>query len=410
MSWKDKFDNGKYSITTGDGKIFYPLWKEANKSTEFNATAFEFIDKDGTYVDRRKPKSSKYELLIYFQGENCNSEVDSFEVSAKDNRYWIVQHPIYGTLKGQPLNLNRYDTNRNIVEVSIEFWESIIEKNAERITTIKDEISNQKEILDDVCADNFQLKTKPKPLNQNKIRGFIQGLDSEYKKFLNDSGYNEYQQVLSETRDSVDGMLVDSRNLILNVSRSIEQIKNMPNVNVFQKIGALTNVFNQLISEFTFSRVTDFNRFYIESAGASIISTMAIVGLNPNKGDYVSRNDVKKISSIIDEFYQRYFNILNVFEELRDNKNNNYGLDFSIQSQLNSIVKKTIFAMFSLSFNYKQERVIELKSDSNLILLCHKYIGLDDNDENLELFRKINNIKNKRLFVVKKGYKITYFV
>jgi|GEM_PF-2923389 len=410
MSWKEIFENSKFSITTGDGKVFYPLWKEANKSTEFNATSFEFINRSGTYVDRRKPKSSKYDLLIFFQGENCNTVVDDFENSAKDNRYWVIQHPIYGVLKGQPTSLERSDTNMNVVEVSIEFWESIITKDAEKVQTIKDEIDLKKENLDNESANNFELKTNTKPINQNKVREFINTLDGEYKKLLDDSGYNKYQEVLSKARDSVDGMIIDSRSLILDVSRTIDAIKNIPNVNVFQKITSLSNLFNQLISEFTFKQITDFNRFYFESAGASIISTMATIGLNPGKNDYNSRNDVKKVSSIIDNTYKNYFEILNVFEFLRDNKNNNYGISFSIQSELNSIVKKTIFEMFSISFNYKQERIIELKNDSNLILLCHKYMGLDDNDEKLELFRSINEIKNDRLFIVKKGFKIKYFI
>jgi len=37
-------------------------------------------------------------------------------------------------------------------------------------------------------------------------------------------------------------------------------------------------------------------------------------------------------------------------------------------------------------------------------------MGLDDNDEKLELFRSVNEIKNDRLFIVKKGFKIKYFV
>lgn len=410
MSWKDKLENNKFAIQTGDSKVFYPLWKNAAKVKEFNITTFDFIDVEGTYVDRRKPKSAKYDILIYFQGDNCMNEADDFEKSADDSRYWVINHPIYGTLKGQPISISRNDSTINIVELSIEFWDSIINQYVEERTSIKDEISDKKDQMEIASANNFDLKTNPTPANQNKVREFIKSMDSEYKKFLDDSNYNDYQKTLSQCRDSVDNIIIDSRTLILDVSRTIDSIKDMPNVNVFQKIGAISNLFNQLLSEFSFESITDFNRYYFESAGASLISTMCLVGLNPNKNDFISRSDVQKILSVLDLSYSKYIEKLNLFELGKNNRNNNYDSNFAVQSNLNLITKKTLYDLFAISFSFKQERVVELGADSNLILLTHKYMGLDSKDENLELFRQINEIKNETLFIVKKGAKIKYLV
>lgn len=410
MSWKDKLENNKFAIQTGDSKVFYPLWKNAAKVKEFNITAFDFIDVEGTYVDRRKPKSAKYDILIYFQGDNCMNEADDFEKSADDSRYWVINHPIYGTLKGQPISISRNDSTINIVELSIEFWDSIINQYVEERTSIKDEISDKKDQMEIASANNFDLKTNPTPANQNKVREFIKSMDSEYKKFLDDSNYNDYQKTLSQCRDSVDNIIIDSRTLILDVSRTIDSIKDMPNVNVFQKIGAISNLFNQLLREFSFESITDFNRYYFESAGASLISTMCLVGLNPNKNDFISRSDVQKILSVLDSSYLQYIEKLNLFELGKNNRNNNYDSNFAVQSNLNLITKKTLYDLFAISFSFKQERVVELGADSNLILLTHKYMGLDSKDENLELFRQINSIRNESLFIVKKGAKIKYLV
>ena len=410
MSWEDKLENNKFAIQTGDSRVFYPLWKNAAKVKEFNITAFDFIDVEGTYVDRRKPKSAKYDILIYFQGDNCMNEADDFEKSADDSRYWVINHPIYGTLKGQPISISRNDSTINIVELSIEFWDSIINQYVEERTSIKDEISDKKDQMEIASANNFDLKTNPTPANQNKVREFIKSMDSEYKKFLDDSNYNDYQKTLSQCRDSVDNIIIDSRTLILDVSRTIDSIKDMPNVNVFQKIGAISNLFNQLLSEFSFESITDFNRYYFESAGASLISTMCLVGLNPNKNDFISRSDVQKILSVLDSSYSKYIEKLNVFEFGKNNRNNNYDSNFAVQSNLNLITKKTLYDLFAISFSFKQERVVELGADSNLILLTHKYMGLDSKDENLELFRQINAIRNESLFIVKKGAKIKYLV
>jgi len=88
---------------------------------------------------------------------------------------------------------------------------------------------------------------------------------------------------------------------------------------------------------------------------------------------------------------------------------NNYQPNPIVQSELHDLVMFTIANLFDLAFDAQQERVVYLPKDSNLVLLTHKYMGLA-NDENMQRFREINNIKLKELFRIKKGRKIKYYV
>ena len=36
MSWEDKLKNTPFRITTGDGKVFTPLWVNGESSVDFN--------------------------------------------------------------------------------------------------------------------------------------------------------------------------------------------------------------------------------------------------------------------------------------------------------------------------------------------------------------------------------------
>lgn len=410
MSWKERLDNSKFSITTGDGKVFKPLLNKGNtKSREFNSTAFEFIDVDGTYIDKRKPKSSKYDLIVYFQGSDCFDQADSFEKSAEDPRYWTVEHPVYGTLRGQPTNISRDDSSINVTVLSIEFWESIINGFIEKKTTIKDEIFDKKTELDDECANSFALKATIVPSKQNEAKQFTGLVDSKYSKYLNDKNYNTVKSATALAINASDDMIEDPKTFIKSLCNLVVKIVDFeqPTMKLIQ---ALNQIYDISWNLFDTDKGNDFDKYFFESVGSAIISTMSAVSLFPKKDDYVSRSDVQNISSIIDSTYTDYFNRLNVFESQKNNKNINYTPSFKIQSKLNSIVKKTMYDLFSLSFDFKQERTVELLSDSNLILLTHKYMGLDSEDENIDTFRKINNIKNSKLFSVKKGSKIKYFV
>jgi len=106
MSWQDKLQNIQFSIKTGDGKEWFPLFKTGEKSKEFNTSIYDFIDVPKSLVERKQPKSSKYPLTFWFDGENHIETAEEFERSANDNRYWTITHPYYGTIKGQPLSIN----------------------------------------------------------------------------------------------------------------------------------------------------------------------------------------------------------------------------------------------------------------------------------------------------------------
>ncbi len=81
-----------------------------------------------------------------------------------------------------------------------------------------------------------------------------------------------------------------------------------------------------------------------------------------------------------------------------------------VQSQLYDMVVFTVANLFNLGFDSQQERVVYTEKETNLILLVHRYLGMDVNDENLERFRQINQIKMNENFKIRKGRKIVYYV
>ena len=89
---------------------------------------------------------------------------------------------------------------------------------------------------------------------------------------------------------------------------------------------------------------------------------------------------------------------------------NTYHADPVSQLELYELITETTGNLFALAFDAKQERTVIVDVDTNLVLLTHKFLGLDANDENMESFRELNNIKNDELFKVKKGRTIKYFV
>lgn len=407
MSWKDNLENSKFRIQTGDGKEYFPLLKINSKAREYNASSFEFIDVEDSFVSRKKPKSAKYDLLFYFQGEKHIEESEIFEKSANDPRYWIIEHPYYGILKGQPLSLVRNDSYLNTTEISVEFWESILTGNPERKLSLKDEIKDKKQSLDDSLSKTYANKTELKAADQNRIVQFVSKIDLSYNKLLDDTNYNEYQQKLSATFASIDKVLTSPSGLIKNVTTLIDAPSEFVKSVEF-RIKLMENLFNGIERIVKFSNKNE--KSFFEAFGASLIASICLATFTPGKDDYISRKNVQKVSAKISSIYSSYLLIMDNSQSPIESLTNAFSLDFNSQSYLNDIVNLTLYNLFDFSFKAKQERRTELEKDSNLIVLTHKYIGLDANDENIERFRKMNNVTNKKVFGLKKGTVIKYLV
>lgn len=407
MSWLDKIENNKFSIKTGDGKTYFPLWKSGAKSKEYNNSIFDFIDVSGSKVDRKKPKSGKYTLIFWFQGEDNIDISQQFENSADDSRAWEVNHPFYGVLYGQPLSLDRNDSNYNATEITVEFWESINNKYPKKGTSPQNQAKEKSESFKNESATNYAAKCNPSPTDQSIVKANLENISTRTRSLLDNSVYSDYESLKSKALQSVDDLITspvkamkDVNTLILAPSEFEKSIE--------QRFSLLKNIYQD--AKDVLRIPSRENKSYFESSAGTVICGLCVACLNPADGDYISRNDVELIFNDLVLIYSDYLLLLDQNQVDISNVNNSFAPSHSSQLVLNSLVNETLSNLFDLAFNSKQERSVILEKNTNLILLTHKYIGLDKEDKNIEIFRQMNGIKNKSLFIVKKGRKIKYFV
>lgn len=405
MSWINKIENVKFSIKTGDGKEFFPLWKPGEKSIEYNTSSFDFIDVEKSLVERKKPKSGKYPLTFWFQGDDNIEQAQEFEDSAKDNRYWTVTHPFYGSIKGQPLSISRNDSNYNITEITVDFWETIVFDYPKSNLSIQDNTLVKKEEVFESCAEAYSVKEVFESKDISKLKKKIAKIGKALEVIQNDNTFADLQNKVNKALKASDSLITDS----LNAISTAQDILNLPGEivsSVKDRIGAYKSVFNSIIG--VLESVPD--KLFLQSMGASVISSMCNEGVNFDfENDYTTVTEVEFVSSTILEIYNTYLELVDNSSTSNYDIENGYQPDAVVQSELHDLVMFTIANLFDLAFDAQQERVVYLPKDSNLVLLTHKYMGLA-NDENMQRFRDINNIKLKELFLIKKGRKIKYYV
>ena len=389
MSWKDNIENIEFTIVTGDNEIFKPLYSSSSQNLEFNVSEFNFIELEGTLVTRKKVKSQKIPLNITFQGDDHIDIAEKFLQSSKDPRYWTVTHPIIGEVYGHPASISKTNDDLNTVVFSIDFWETIRPGEVLSSKVYPLELIESKNIeLIEFVSLNLIPDQKP------ELKSLISKIESRYDTLINATNIDQFKGLLSGAMSGIDNLLKEPQKAIRNISQLI-QFPAYIEGTLKTRVALIQAILNDI------KEIFPDNNLNYSIFGSVVVSGIAQIILKPSENDFVTRNDVQVQFNNLADVYDNFLN---------DIDNNNFQQDFQEAITLNEIIINTLYYLYDVSFDAKQERYDIVESDTNLILLTHKYMGLDKEDKNLNTFREINGIKNKNLFIVKKGRKITYLV
>ena len=405
MSWQNKLENIQFTIKTGDGKEWFPLFKTGEKSKEFNTSIYDFIDVPKSLVERKQPKSSKYPLTFWFDGENHIDTAEEFERSAEDKRYWTITHPYYGTIKGQPLSISRNDNNLNITEISVDFWESIVFDYPKSNLSIQDNTLFKKNEILNSSATSYSGRKVQEVADIQKNKEANLQVAKAFNNLQTDDTFSDYQNALSQAQKANDNLLNDSFDAIF----KSEQLLNLPSTyqkKVIDKVNGYISAFNGI--KRVLNTVSD--KLFFESTGATIMACYCNASVNYEFGvDYTVATEVEQVASNLIAIYDEYLQTLDNASTSNYEIENNYQPNATVQTQLNDLVLYTLANLYNLAFEAQQERIVYTTKETNIVLLTHRYLGLAS-DENIETFRQINNIKLKELFRIKKERKIKYYV
>lgn len=405
MSWSEKIENVKFSVTTGDGKMFYPKLILGRRSREFNTMAFDFINVSDTLVERKKPKGFKYPLTFIFDGADNVDESMAFDTSAKDSRTWTVTHPFWGNIKGHPVSIEYGNEDLNITVITIDFWETIDVNYPNSNYSVKDNTFERKnQILQDSATSYVTTGEKSSSdIIKNKDSNIL--VASSFEELQTNETNADYQNAFSEAQKANDSLISDPYTAITK-TQSLLDLPSGYDTPASNRAKAYLRAYERL--KVSLKTVAD--KLFFESQGATCIASYCNAVVNPIEGDYKLITELDKISTDLVTMFEDYKTRLDNASVSIYDTTNYWQPDPIVQNNLSELVNYTNSNLYDLGVDSQQERIVYLDKDTNVILLAHRYLGLDADDENLELFIEINNIKFRELFRLKKGRKIKYYV
>lgn len=409
MSWLDNVENTIFTIRTGDGKLYTPdLPINYETIKEFNAATFEFIDQPGALITRKLVRARKFELVFFFQGAQNIEFADAFDTSANDPRAWVVRHPQYGDITGQPISIRRNDSKLNATEITVDFWETITTSFPVAFITTADQVIRLQAIFHFISPINYASKVDLKPADVNILTTFRQDITAIVKKGMDAVHYTEFVTDVNQMTNTVNNLIlapVDAisaihdvillpSKLILSVTLRIEMI------------GAIYTSVAQLLSVLPSAN----NKAFFETAAGISICSLAQAITTPLASDYITRDQVNAAANNLYDMYQDYLATLDAAYLPIGDINSAFSASQETQTALQDVVLQALYNLNTVAFGAKVERLVLLEQDAQLIVLTHKYMGLDAADANIETFRTINNLKNNNVFLVPRGTQIKYYV
>ena len=404
MAWKERLENIKFTIKTGDGAVYYPLWRDSAKSTKLNFAKYDFINVKGSFIDRKESESGSFPLNFYFTGEDNLDQAKAFENSAKDKRLWTITHPFYGTLSGHPTNIERNDNSFGNTEINVLFWESIADDYPEDSDSIPDEVEDRVVRLNSLGIQNYVSKAQPQTGDINDLKSSIEISAARFEpdKF----SFNDYRALKNKALGDLNLLIQETLVAISTAQLVLSEPANFER-NIRNKIDSVKAAYDEVKS--TINQENRQSKYYFESQAATLIANLAKSSVNPLLDDYILRSDIESVNSELLGLYNDYLITIDANQIPLENINDEYSPDIDLQSALIDLVTYTSQSLFVLSFDARQERSIILEKDSNLIVLTHRFLGLAS-DENLEIFKRINKIGLSETYRIKKGRLITYYI
>ena len=408
MSWIDAAEN-RIVIICGDGQRFEPLWKPSSRSTDFNITEFQFSNVEGSLVKRKEPQGRRFPLELYFQGETHLEQASAFEESAKDKRAWNILHPYYGSIFVQPVTIAFNNQSFNVTQLIIEVIETILEDAPRAILDRVSDIQNRAQVVDDNINSTFSNSIT---VNAAAATQAVQYNDAAFASASGDIPNQVDSDVYFNAYKLANSTLVSATSTPLQKIRAINSWLQSPFL-FQQSVLSRVAIFEAQISQLNASVLSLTNpnskRIY-EVYLSSLLVGLGLTSINPQQNDYTTRGQVVEIIEKILTQYNTFVLNLDSIQTLTGSTPTSYIPDANILTSLSGFIKFITANLLLIASDARQEVTLLLEEDSNAILLTHRFYGLDQQDENLQLFLDTNNIGSKELFKIEKGRLITYLI
>lgn len=412
MTWVTKVQNS-FIIKTGDGASYTVDWGSSiTKTKEYFIAEFNFPQLAGSLINRGQAKGRRYNLEIFFQGENNIENSIAFEKSADNTGYWTISHPLYGQIFAHPVGLMFDNSNMNVTIVTGELIETITQDNP--ITSVDpiDQINLLKQNGDDAFVNSLT-----KIPSSTDVNNLTANNNSLYKSSIPiiqvpeelSDYFNLFKVAGSAINNAVESPLVAMRTAQAVISAPANFTASVQN-----RLGLLTGQYgslkNQIVPKNSFQKIPVSTKQIFQIQGGALISSQLLAASTPQPNNYTNATTVYNVINILINNYNQFLIDIDSIQSANGGTPDSFIPDAQSFIYLNQLANTVISNLFQIALLGKRERTILLEKDTNLILLTHKLYSLDEFDNNMDELMANNGWGLNQLLQIKKNTLVKYYI
>lgn len=425
MSWIER-EKLNMTITCGDKKTYTPKYVQASvsKNVNYNIARFEFKNVEGSLVKRGTAQGRQYDYEIIFDGTDNIEQANAFEQSAKYVNPgtgfadpWAISHPYYDTLYVQPVSLLFDDTMQNRTIIKGQLIETITNSKIAYSPRQRDVIAAMGVVANQAYADAYVANIPAIPaadLSVNttycatifdKISNAINAVQDNYTAYLN--AYTAYNAAISEGYLAVSDIINATKDFISIPAYFTDTVVNrvgMFELQVSLLYGQVTNILS------AYNRTTAHAKRLYEAMAGNCIAGVCIATMTNVTNDYDYRVNTLSIMQRVITLYNTYLDNVNSLQSVYGGEIDSYIPDPAAFTILHDLVQTTVGALYDAATKAKQQRVLKLVYDDNIITVAYKLYGLLPDDSTIMQLIDNNNIGLNELLVLKAGRELYYYV
>jgi len=421
MSWLDRINNIKLKVVTGDGSEFTPLYKNASRNRDMNASVFNFNEIEGSLVRRGKASSMVYPFEFHFTGDDHIEESERFNKASLDTRPWTMTHTVYGDILVQPAKLNFDDSKQNDTIVTGELFETIRDSFPDSSIDVKSAVLKAVEISIDNMVENFGTIEAVTPALVSKAAITTNQITQKYKlAAITDIDLQTVQNKSNEALAALNNITQDP----LTYMRKLAELARTP-AKFYARVQDRIVTLDEAYQDYKLAigaESTVQNKLLFESVTGVLISAIAETSVVETQEiaddqfiedntivDYSTRSDVLNVADSVKNSLDDYTNTLGSFQSDVDATPDSYTPKQKSLNSAKDAVNKSTGQLLQIAVQTKQERKYTIQYPIGLVMLVHRLLGTTD-DQTIRDFAENNQITMDEWLQLPPSREVIYFL
>ena len=330
-------------FTSPEGNTFEALWRSNNTPQEKKIGIFNYPQVLGSVVQDLGVNSTRYPIIIYFDGPDNDLQAQRFQVAFNETGPWTVIHPMLGEKILQPISFSpdfNPTTSGNVTIFTTEWIEPISDEVITSLQELEARIQEQQVILN--AQNNNQLVENISQVNPGETIAITEESNNILTVFnetmdglsqLNSDIYNEVVGIKGAIENTIIQPIIDVQSL----GGQFQQLIELPFLvlsDFESRINPLVNFIDGLLTGIDEIENTEIGKNIISVKENILVSTLLSLGTIAITSDFQTRS--QSIQAIED-----INNIFNIITNSLDTAQNNF-LNNSIDNQYFSQTQNTL--------------------------------------------------------------------